>query len=497
MSGMGGLLGMGGGASGSGFSAPQGVNPQQLNTAYDQTQTGIKQQQDFVNALQLQNGLGNQSQVFNQLNGVANGTGPNPAQAMLANSTGANVANQAAMMAGQRGASANTGLMARQVAQTGAGIQQNAAGQAAALQAQQSLNAMNSMGNIANTQVGQMQQGLTGLNQNSLQQQANLMGLQANQNSANASLAGASQGAQGNMMGNMMGAIGSVGNLFGSGGGGVSAGDVSGSVYGGSEMMPAVGGASDLTMVAAKGGQVPRMATGGPTPVESQNVAPTADANPQGPSSKVGQMFNNYTSGTPAPAKSGGGGDPLSGVMGGVMNAGAGLLKNKAISEAGNYLGDFFGGMGTTLGTTASGFGELAGGAADSIGTGAAGWAAAPEAGAEVAAVGETAAVAAKGGRVPALVSPGEKYLKPRDVDQVKAGANPMAVGEKIPGKPKVGGTKNSYANDTVPKDLESGGIILPRSVTQAKDAPDKAAAFVRAILAKSGQPNLKKKNNV
>jgi hypothetical protein len=93
--------------------------------------------------------------------------------------------------------------------------------------------------------------------------------------------------------------------------------------------------------------------------------------------------------------------------------------------------------------------------------------------------------VAAHGGRVPALVSPGEKYLDPKDVEQVKQGKNPMSVGEKIPGKPVVGGAKNSYANDIVRKDLEPGGIVLPRSVTQAKDPSSAAASFVAAVLQK------------
>jgi len=81
------------------------------------------------------------------------------------------------------------------------------------------------------------------------------------------------------------------------------------------------------------------------------------------------------------------------------------------------------------------------------------------------------------------MVSPGEKYLPPQAVTKVEQGANPMAVGETIPGKPKVSGAKNSYSNDTVPKVLKEGGIVLPRSVTKSKN-PDKAAeAFVNAIL--------------
>lgn len=483
MAGIGGLLGMGGGASGSGFSAPSGVNPQQMNTAYDQTQQGIQQQQDFVNALRMQNGLGNQQDVFHQLQGVANGTGPNPAKAMLANATGANVANQAALMAGQRGASANTGLIARQAAQQGAGIQQNAAGQAAQLQAQQGLNAINSMGNLANTQVNQMQSGLTGLNQNSLQQQANLMGLQGNINDNNARLAGASQGAQANMFGGLMGGMGSaIGGLFG-GGGGAMSGAAGPSMAGGAG--DAIGGAGDM-MVAAHGGMVPKYANGGMTaPVESNNVVALDQPQQSGPSSKVGQMFNSHTSqDTAAPAK-GGGANPLgalSGLAQPAMQAGMGFLKNKVIGEGLGKMGEFFGGMGSAIATVPSGFGGLAGGAADAIGTGATSEAVAAG-GAEAAPV---LLAAAKGGKVPALVSPGERYLPPKKVEEVKKGANPMSIGKKVPGKPKVGGAVNDYSNDTVPAELEEGGIVIPRSITQSKDAGKKAAAFVEAILAKN-----------
>ena len=100
----------------------------------------------------------------------------------------------------------------------------------------------------------------------------------------------------------------------------------------------------------------------------------------------------------------------------------------------------------------------------------------------------------AKGGKVPAMVSPGEKYLKPQDVEKVKRGANPMKVGETIPGKPRVGGAKNSYANDTVPKTLDEGGIVLPRSVTQSKNPEWAAHRFVKAYMAQGGKVALPKK---
>lgn len=155
-----------------------GVNQQQLNDSYNAYQNTAQAQQALLNALQAQNGLGNQTQVYNQLQGVVNGTGPNPAQAMLNQATGQNVANQAALMAGQRGASSNVGLMARQAAQQGANIQQQAVGQGATLQANQSLNALGQAGNMANTmasnQIGQTNANAAGaLNEQQILQSAN------------------------------------------------------------------------------------------------------------------------------------------------------------------------------------------------------------------------------------------------------------------------------------------------------------------------------------
>lgn len=159
MGAVGGLLGMAGGMGGTGFSAPSGTSGEQINHVYDQYQNAMTGQQDLLSALKAQNGLQNQSNVYNQMQGVASGQGPNPAQAMLNQSTGQNVANQAALMAGQRGAGQNVGMMARQAGQQGGALQQQAAGQGASMQAQQSLNALGQAGqmagNMANNQIGQ------------------------------------------------------------------------------------------------------------------------------------------------------------------------------------------------------------------------------------------------------------------------------------------------------------------------------------------------------
>lgn len=314
-----------------------GIGNTQSLEQYNQAQGALQQQQALANQLAGANGIQNQSDVYNQLQQMAAGQGPNPAQAQLANATGANTANQAALMAGQRGASSNPALIARQAAMQGSANQQNAIGQGAALQAQQSQNAINAAGQLAGQQVGNQMAGqsaYTQAAQNSQQNALNAINQQnqarlgntSQQNNANVSIAQEAAKQQGEIFGNVMGA-----------------------------------GAKALMM--ADGGQI-------------------------GPQSHVGQYFHKM----------------------------------------------------------------------------------------------------ANGGKVPALLSPGEKYLDPKAVEQVKQGANPMQVGQTVPGKPVVGGAKNSYANDNVKATLEEGGVVVPRSVTKSKDADDKARAFVEAVLSRKGK---------
>lgn len=89
----------------------------------------------------------------------------------------------------------------------------------------------------------------------------------------------------------------------------------------------------------------------------------------------------------------------------------------------------------------------------------------------------------ARGGRVPALLSPGETYIPPGKVNQAAKSANPLASGKRIPGTPKVAG--NSYANDVVPAKLEAGGVVIPNSIMQSKNPAAGAKDFIADIIAK------------
>lgn len=209
MGGFGGTLDTltGGGQNNSRFTASSAniLNPttvEQANTAYGMTQDALAQQQALARALGAQGtqGMDSQTALTNALQQQMAGNGPNPALAQLAQATGANTQNQAALMAGQRGASGNVGLMARQAAMQGGANQQQAAGQAATLQAQQQLAAQQQLQNLASTQVGQQSGAVNAYNQAAQGEQGNLLnsinsqnnanvGMQSNINNANSGLA--------------------------------------------------------------------------------------------------------------------------------------------------------------------------------------------------------------------------------------------------------------------------------------------------------------------
>lgn len=389
---VGGLLG--GSPNGQGFTA-QGTNVlqpatlDQANQLYGQAQSGLTQQQQLINALQAQNGIQNQSNVFNQLQGVANGTGPNPALAQLNQSTGQNIANQAALMAGQRGAGANVGLIARQAGLQGGNLQQQAAGQGATLQAQQQLAAMNQLGGIAGQQVANQQNALTGLNQFAQGEQGQVLGAIQGQNNSNVGMQGNINNANaGVAQNNATHSAGAIGGLLN------AAGPALGAVFGG----PA-GAAAGKAFTDSAGGFHSNTYNDGGI-VEKENP-------------KLAQV----------PEK-----DRFTLAMPSHMNAVAEIY-HPHMCGGGMY---------------------------------------------------------AHGGKVNAMVSPGEVYLPPEKVKEVKKdGKNPIAEGKKIPGKAEVKG--DSLKNDTVPAKLESGGVVIPRSIMQSDDPAGNAAKFIQALHDKNG----------
>ena len=539
MSSVGGLLGTAGGANGTGFASPTGstiqtpVTDAQAQTAYQGVQNSLQGQQSLLTALQGQNGIQNQSQVYNKLQNIANGQGPNPAQTMLNQATGANTANQAALMAGQRGASQNTGMIARQAAMQGAANQQNAAGQGATMQANQSLNALGQMQGSANTMAGQQIGATQNLTQAQQNEQANLLnaiagqnnanvGMQSNINNNNAALAGINMQGQQNLMGGMMQGVGSLTGMMGAAGGQVT--------DKGFKRKMADGGDVDSTPVDAapnSNDNMPSAPESSPAPADPGTPAPmqttgvNVSAGPNIGSTNIPTISNAFQS------KSGGGGG---GGMSSLLGLAAMMAEGGRVGyDSGGYVGVGVSG-GPNIGSTSiptiqnafnfkwkksdkkpqSSLGQMvAGGAGDSGGSAdpnqdpnaprtinpgvdnTGGMSPGAEMGNAPNPIGSQdnsmSLMAAEGGKVPALVSPGERYLPPKEVKAVAAGKkSPMEAGQKVPGTPKVGGAVNSYANDTVPADLDEGGIVIPRSITQGPNAHWNAMRFVHKTLKES-----------
>ena len=419
--------------------APTIQNPYTTGTAQSATNTAQNanaQQQAFVNALQAQQGGANSQQqalnglqglgannqgavnqqqaasslqglgatspgaanlqsTFGALQGVANGTGPNPAAAQLAQATGANTANQASLMAGQRGAGANVGLMGREIAQQGAANQQNAIGQAASLQANQSLGALGQMGSIAGQQAGNQLSALQGAG----------------------SLGTAQAGQQ-------------LGALQG-------AGSLAGQQVGQQQSALAQNQSANLAQQQAQLGAL-----------ANQNQVQASQYGTQGGF----QQSQNQLAGS-----------TIGGLLGGLGTVGAALAKAAATggeiksSHIGNNpVLERQGPKSYLARSMQPGFTH------DHM----------------------VSPKMAEGGKVPAMVSPGEVYL-PKD--EAKAAASgkvdPLAVGKKIPGEAKVRG--DSLKNDTVPATLEEGGCVIPRSELESKDPHKAAAKFVADHISK------------
>lgn len=482
---MGGMLGTAGGVNGTGISGPgqadimNGVSAEDVRNAGIGAQQGIQSQQDLVNALQAQKGIANQSDVFgqtqnltnqlartssvynqnqalnnqnalagqqqglaNQYQNIANGQGPNPAQNMLNQSTGQNVANQAALMAGQRGAGANVGLMARQAGQAGAGIQQNAVGQAATMQSQQQLNALSGLGaqqqamgntynnvaGIAGQQIGAQQAGqaalagqaaqqvnqqmgaTTGYSQGLQNEQAQTLGAlgaqnsakvgaQSSMNSANSSMANTEMGNQGSMVGGVGKAVGVIGGLL------------------------------------ANGGEVQKMAAGGmPAPII------------QGPSSSFGQFLSGWT----------GAGQPVNSMGSDLNYMGTGTSKGAKDLEEG-------------LGAAGTGIKKYM----DKPG--------------EATSSGGFAQIPLEGPQMEGAAPQGQMgYMAPEGPSMASGGL--ASGGGKVNAKsPDQKAVKkgNSFDNDKVPAMLSEGEVVIPRTVMQSGDPVRGAADFVAKVMAK------------
>lgn len=408
----------------------------------DQRQSALQQQQAFVDAIRAQQAgaqaqaaaLNNLGMLDSQYRNIAAGVGPNPAANMLAQATGANTANQAALMASQRGSSANPALLARMAAQQGAANQQSAAGQAATMQANQSLAALGQLGNIYGMQAGigtnqinQQQAAIGALNQNTLAAEQNAynqiaaqnaarVNMQSNMNNANAQIASGNAQGQRDMFGNLTGAAGAaVGKI----------------------PMKAHGGTIDNY---AEGGNI------------VGNLMSTTSFNKQQAPNPFANLFGFLKPTQPMMPMGDSAGVSMAAAMGADPYDLA-MMRQSGYAEGGSVKGGKI--LAHLTGKTP---------------------------------------MMAKGGEVEALVSPGEVYLDRKDVKKVVKGEEqPLEAGEKFPGKPKVPG--DNIINDTLRRKLEVGGIVIPNSITELPPEERNKAAmqFIANELAKKAA-NLKRK---
>lgn len=274
----------------------QGAGFQAQGPGAAQVQSGLQQQQDLVNALGAQGGLGAQNQALQMAQQGAAGAGPNPALAQLNQTTGQNIAAQGALQAGQRGASSNAGMYARQAGQQGGALQQQAVGQGATMAANQQLQQQQ----LAQQQANQLANQQIGATQNQSQQ---LLGAQANANNVNGNIAKGNQSSQSGIMGSLGQAIGPGLNLLQSAGSGIM--DGLGSF--GSSLGTFAGGAGDA-LGAVGSGIGAGVETVGP---EALMLASKGGEIPHAPSSNIGKHFHSMKSGGKVAGKASVPGDSL------------------------------------------------------------------------------------------------------------------------------------------------------------------------------------------
>lgn len=432
-----------------------GTNVAQLNNAYTGANNAINAEVGLANTVNpgVQTGVNAQNQVLNQELAMAGGAGPNPAKAQLAQTTGTNVSNEAAALAGQRGSSANVGLAARTIGQQGATTQEQAAGQAATLEAQQQIAAQNNAVNIAAQQVAQGQGATTALNSAQQNEQGILQNANTSLNNAGVSQQSNINNVNAQQNANVLGGITKaasalpiVGGLFERGGEVGKAGisphgkhkldfihkmtkmgmehyDSGGSVYNPIQDQTAPidihsGENLNLTPIGGKKKEA--------SPVPMGTSSDSTDPNITGQNNSLAASSDVMTGGAadagPSAALAEDAGILAMAYKGGEMH-----------SHFDNHFENYF-----------------------------------------------------KGGeskKVPAMVSPGEVYLPPDAVDRVKHGADPLKEGMRIPGKAKVRG--DSLKNDTVPATLEEGGVVIDREHVKH---PDKARLFVLKSLRATGK---------
>lgn len=444
-----------------------GTNQAQLNNAYTGATNALNNQINLTNTLnpQAATAVGNQNMLAEQEGAMARGEGPNPAANQLAQATGANVSNQAALMAGQRGASANPALIAREAAQQGAQTQQQAAGQAATLQAEQQIAAQNNLANLSNTQINQTGGATTALNTAQQNEQNVLQGANTAANNAAVSMQGNINNNNASMNHGLLGGITNaisnipiIGSLFDEGGE-VGKDGKPGVIHHGHKKLEFVHKMAKMGLEHFDKGGMPG------EQIKQNPLVP--GVTPIAPTQSFGGQYNPVNN-SGAPEMSSPSSESFDlGIPNAKDKESQMDLANEGLSGAQKQFNSM------TEGHLEPGAGDVAN------------YISAYKGG-DIAQGPHKSHVAnfLHGGvakKVPAMVSAGEVYLTPDQVKKVvHEGANPLKIGHKFKGKAKVKG--DSIKNDTIPVDLEEGGVIVDRKNVMSKE---KASSFVHHAVAR------------
>lgn len=386
-----------------------------------------------------------QTGFIDSLTQRANGTGgPSVAQNMLRQSTDANTAGVASQVASTR--SLSPAQQARLAVEGGAQTQTQAAGQLATLRAQEQTMATSLLGQALGQRGGQnlntlgtltgAQSGLNSLNQSTAAQNASL---QLGQEQLAAGVGAGDAATSGAIVGGLLAGTGLLGPMaqspvkggggesLGGPGGGAGAGAGASSYESGSSASFGLGEGADAAALAfADGGEI-------------------AEASP------ISSYMNDLYSGS-----SGTAGTP-SGTGAGTRSAAQPQPTSRTQPESTNN---------SKTKNPLPAIDPMA--AYNQI------------AGAKLAGTGS---IYAAGGKVSALVSPGE-IVAPPGTGPKQAARMAEAGAGKVPGQAKVDG--DSPKNDTVKADLRPGSIVLPRSVVDAADPGKAAASFVASVMRRS-----------
>lgn len=428
-----------------------------------------------------------ESALSQSLSAAANGQGPNPALDQLRQTTSQNINTAAGMAASSRGV--NPALAARMAVDSAAGSNQNAAGQAATMSAEQQIAARKQLGqNLSST--GALQLGQQSAGANLLGTAGGLdltsQGLNQQTDSQNASLKLGTEELNAGIAGQNAG---------------IRAGSVSQAEQTGSNILGGALNAAGKAISVAKGGMI-GYAMGGVPGMDTFALEPDPNSAPSS-DNPMGQYLDNVHGGqspkqktsTPDDGKDAFNMGDTSGMQAnqrtqsGAQSAFAQIASRPVLGAAMANGGSIYaaGGIAARPPQSQSNSGG------DSSGGTSTDYPAPlflPDDPSRPRLVQTTRPdddskpkPMARGGKVPAMVSPGEKVLPPGTTPGRAAAITPVAP--RIPGKAHVHG--DSPKNDTVHARLQAGSIVLPRSVVNAKNPSKAASSFVASVLKRSG----------